>query len=162
MNAWHSTFRKWRRALLLLALSCESASVLAGNCLVQGGKMIGDCEGVTIGQARSLQVKSSGSFGGTYGDVTVMKGAVANITGVADKVVVRSGARLILTGTSGDVRVDGQAEIDGIAADVYVSDGAQVVIRGVVDSVRGKGSVVKKRGAIIAGIYITARDTSGP
>lgn len=141
------------RLVLALASCAFAANALAGNCLVQGGKKIGDCANVHVGPALPLNVKESGSFSGNYARVTVHPGVNASISGNTDDVVVRPGATLHLTGNSDSVRVEGVAELSGNSGWVHVAKGGMVTIRGIADGVSGPGKVVKVQGSIIGGIY---------
>ncbi len=126
----------------------------AGNCLITGGKKIGDCENVNVGPGQPLNVKTNGTFSGNYTRVTVQSGVTAYISGNADEVLVRAGGTLYLSGNSGRVRVEGIAELSGNSGWVYSAKGSIVTIQGIVDGVSGPGKVVKVPGAIIGGIYI--------
>lgn len=135
---------------------------VAGNCLIQGDKKIGDCENVHVGPARPLVIKSSGHYSGNYGMVTVQGGVVAHLSGNVDDVFVKKSATLFMSGNSGDVRVSGRAEVDGNAGMVYVEQGGEVIIRGIVDGVSGAGKVVRVKGAIVGGAYMQGSSTSAP
>lgn len=142
------------RCLVICAVYLAAFNTQAGNCLVQGGKKIGDCANVHVGPALPLNVKESGSFSGNYARVTVQPGVNASISGNTDDVVVRPGATLYLSGNSDSVRVEGVAELSGNSGWVYVAKGGMVTIRGIADGVSGPGKVVKVPGAIIGGVYI--------
>lgn len=60
-----------RRLLLSALLLALAGHAFAGNCLVQGGRKIGDCENVHVGPARPLVVKQSGDYSGNFAQVTV-------------------------------------------------------------------------------------------
>lgn len=143
-----------RRLLLSAVFLALAAHAFAGNCLVQGGRKIGDCANVHVGPAQPLNVNESGSFSGSYARVTVQPGVNASISGNTDDVIVRPGATLYLTGNSDSVRVEGVAELSGNSGRVYVAKGGKVIIRGIADSVSGPGKVVQMPGAIIGGVYI--------
>lgn len=142
--------------VLLCTFFITVSNVQAGNCLVQGSKMIGDCEGVTvnIGPGKPLNVKSSGYFSGNYGRVIIYPGADASISGNTDEIIVRRGARLSLSGNSDDIRVEGEAHLMGNVDWVFVAKGGTVTISGIVDGVSGPGKVIRVPGAIINGVYI--------
>lgn len=140
------------------ALWCATPDALSGNCLVQNGKKIGDCDNVNVrvGPAEPLDVKKSGSFPGSYGRVVVHPGATAWISGSTDDVLVLPRATAHLSGSSDNVRVEGVAFISGTVDRVYVEKGGSATISGIADGVSGPGRVVKAPGAIIEGVYITA------
>lgn len=142
------------RLFLGLTLCGIATLSFGGNCLVQNGKKIGDCENVSVGSASPLKVTKSGSYSGNYADVSVEPGVSAFISGNTDDVVVRPGATLHLTGNSDSVRVEGVAELSGNTGPVYVAKGGSVTIRGIVGNVSGPGRVVKVPGAIVGGVYI--------
>lgn len=142
------------KAAVLIAVALLTPGVMAGNCLVQGDRKIGDCANVHVGPALPLTVKESGSFSGNYARVTIQPGVTASISGNTDDVIVRAGATLYLTGNSDSVRVEGVAELSGNAGWVYVAKGGRAIIRGIADGVSGPGKVVKEPGAIIGGVYI--------
>ncbi len=138
----------------ILVSGALATSAFGGNCLVQNGKKIGDCDNVHVGSRSPLKVKKSGSYSGNYSAVTVEPGVSAFISGNTDDVVVRPGATLHLTGNSDSVRVEGVAELSGNTGPVYVAKGGAVTIRGISGSVSGPGRVVKVPGAIIGGVYV--------
>lgn len=148
-----------KRATLIVLAFLGMLNVEAGNCLVQGGKKVGDCSNVHVGPVLPLNVRESGSFSGNYARVTVQPGVNASISGNTDDVLVRPGATLYLSGNSDSVRVEGIAELSGNSGWVYVAKDGRVTIRGIADRVTGPGKVVKVPGAIIGGVYIRA-DTS--
>ena len=150
----------WMRCNLLLALCGISFHAHSGNCLVQNGKKIGDCENVTVGAASPLKVTKSGTYSGNFSKVSIEPGVNVFISGNTDDVVVRSGATLHLSGNSDSVRVEGVAELSGNTGPVYVAKGGSVTIRGISASVSGPGRVVKVPGAIIGGVYITPTESS--
>lgn len=125
----------------------------AGNCLITGGKKIGDCGNVHVGEAHPLNVLKSGSFSGNYTRVTVQPGVNADISGNTDDVLVRAGATLYLSGNSDRVRVEGTAELSGNSGWVYVAKGGTVTIRGIADGVSGPGKITKVQGSIVGGVY---------
>jgi hypothetical protein len=141
---------------LLCTLFIAVPNVQAGNCLVQGSKKIGDCEGVTVnvGPGKPLNVKSSGYFSGNYGSVVVYPGADASISGNTDEIIVKRGAMLSLNGNSGNIRVEGEARLMGNADWVFVAKGGTVTISGIVSGVSGPGKVIRLPGAIVNGVYI--------
>lgn len=154
-DACHSHMRV-KLLTLLVATSClaHAGHTFAGNCLVQGGRMIGDCEGVHVGPARPLVIKKSGDFSGNFASVTVLRGATAYLSGNTEGVTVQRGATLYLSGNSSNVRVEGTAELSGNTGWVSVAEDGSVVLRGIADGVSGPGKVVKVPGAIIGGVYI--------
>lgn len=125
----------------------------AGNCLITGGKKIGDCENVYVGQAKPLNVTTNGSHSGNYTRVTVQSGVHADISGNTGDVFVRAGATLYLSGNSDRVRAEGTADLSGNSGWVYVAKGGKVTISGIADGVSGPGEIVKIPGSIIGGIY---------
>lgn len=127
---------------------------IAGNCLVSGGKKIGDCENVHVGAAQPLNVTISGTYSGNYTRVVIQRGVNAHISGNTEDVLVRSGATLYLSGNSDRVHVEGVAELSGNSGWVHVERGGQVTIRGIVDGVSGSGQIKKMSGAIVGGTYI--------
>lgn len=153
MTSGHSHQRVTFILIVALGVLCGS-SVEAGNCLIQGGKKIGDCENVHVGPALPLNVKESGSFSGNFARVTVHPGVKASISGNTDDVVVRPGANPVPDGKQWQRRVKGAAELSGNSGWVYVAKGGMVTIRGIADGVSGPGKVVKLPGAIIGGVYI--------
>lgn len=146
-----------RRLLVAVALCSAATQALSGNCLVQGGKKIGECDNVNVrvGPAEPLDVKKSGSFPGSYGRVVVHPGATAWISGSTDDVLVLPRATAHISGSSDNVRVEGVAFISGAVDRVYVENGGSATISGIADGVSGPGRVVKAPGAIIEGVYIT-------
>lgn len=125
----------------------------AGNCLITGGKKIGDCANVHVGGGHPLNVMTSGSFSGNYTRVTVQPGASAHISGNTDDVLVRAGATLYFSGNSDRVRVEGTADLSGNSGWVYVAKGGTVTIRGIADGVSGTGKITKVQGSIVGGVY---------
>lgn len=140
--------------LIFLGLFAVFSISRAANCLITGGKKIGDCENVNIGSAQPLNVKTSGSFSGNYTRVTVQSGVTAEISGNTDEVLVRAGATLYLSGNSGRVRVEGVADLSGNAGWVYAAKNGTVTIRGITDGVSGPGKIIKVPGSIVGGVYI--------
>lgn len=149
-----------RHALMALAVWGCSTSVSAGNCLVQNGQKIGDCNNVSVGTRGPLNVTRSGSYTGNFDRVSVQPGVRATISGNTGDVLVRSGATLNLTGNSGAVRVEGVAELTGNTGPVFVAGGGTVTVRGIADSVSGPGRVVLVPGAIVGGVQVKAPGVS--
>lgn len=127
----------------------------AGNCLVQGNKKIGDCENVHVGPGRPLDVKENGSFSGNYARTIIRPGVTAYITGNTDSILVMPRATLYLSGNSDDIRVEGTAHLSGNMDQVYVAKGGSAIINGIAAGVSGPGHVVKAKGSIIGGVYMT-------
>ncbi len=125
----------------------------AGNCLITGGKKIGDCENVYVGRAQPIDIKTSGTFSGNYTRVTVQPTVNADVSGNAEEVLVRKGATLFFSGNSDRVRVEGTADLSGNSGWVYVAKGGTVTIRGIVDNVTGPGKIIKIPGSIIDSVY---------
>lgn len=150
----------FRHAVLALVVwgCCTAAS--AGNCLVQNGQKIGDCDNVNVGTGGPLNVTSSGSYTGNFDRVSVQPGVRATISGNMGDVLVRSGSTLNLTGNSGAVRVEGVAELTGNSGPVFVAAGGAVTVRGIADSVSGPGRVVLVPGAIVGGVQVKAAGVS--
>jgi hypothetical protein len=150
-----TSFSYWAIQVImtLLGLGVAFSGSYAGNCLITGGKKIGDCENVHVGNAQPLNVRTSGSFSGNYTRVTVHSGVNADISGNTDNVLVRAGATLYLSGNSDSVRVEGTADLSGNSGWVYVPKGGRVTIRGIADGVSGSGIITKAPGSIIGGVY---------
>lgn len=146
--------------LCACALWCVTPDALSGNCLVQNGKKIGDCNNVSVGTRGPLNVTRSGSYTGNFDRVSVQPGVRATISGNTGDVLVRSGATLNLTGNSGAVRVEGVAELTGNTGPVFVAGGGTVTVRGIADSVSGPGRVVLVPGAIVGGVQVKAPGVS--
>ncbi len=125
-----------------------------GNCLVQGGTKIGDCDNVHVNDPQRLDVRRDGFYSGNFSWVRVRRGVSANISGNADVVTVDEGAYLILSGNTGSVSVRGQVEIDGNCGWISAKRGSKVTIRGIVEGVSGEGKIVKEKGSIVGGVYI--------
>lgn len=142
-----------REIIIALLLTAASFTSKSGNCLITGGKKIGDCENVNVGSGKPLNVKTSGVFSGNYTQVTVQTGVTADISGNTDDILVRAGATLYLTGNSGRVRVEGVAELSGNSGWVHSAKGGKVTIRGIADGVSGPGEIIKVPGAIIGRVY---------
>lgn len=155
-----SDLRVGRHSFLALIVwgCCTAAS--AGNCLVQNGQKIGDCDRVNVGTGGPLNVTSSGSYTGNFDRVSVQPGVRATISGNTGDVLVRSGSSLSLTGNSGAVRVEGVAELTGNTGPVFVAAGGAVTVRGIADSVSGPGRVVLVPGAIVGGVQVKAPGVS--
>lgn len=145
---------------LVVALCGLTVDAHSGNCLVQNGKKIGDCENVNVGVASPLKLQKSGSYSGNFSKVSIEPGVTAYISGNTDDVIVRPGATLHLSGNSESVRVEGVAELSGNSGTVYVAKAGVVTVRGIADRVSGPGKVVKAQGAIIGGVYITAPESA--
>lgn len=128
----------------------------AGNCLVQNGQKIGDCDNVNVGTGGPLNVTRSGSYSGNFDRVSVQPGVRATISGNTGDILVRSGATLNLNGNSGAVRVEGVADLTGNTGPVFVAGGGAVTVRGIADSVSGPGRVVLVPGAIVGGVQVKA------
>ena len=149
-----SSFWAFRVTVIFSGLCFGLSGSHAGNCLITGGRKIGDCENVHVGRGQPLNVMTSGSFSGNYTRVTVQTGVNADISGNTDDVLVRAGATLYFSGNSDRVRVEGTADLSGNSGWVYVAKGGTVTIRGIADGVSGHGKITKVPGAIIGGIYI--------
>jgi len=132
----------------------SASNAIAGNCLVQGDKKIGDCGNVHVGPGLPKKVTRSEYLSGNYGAVTIERPAVATINGNTENIVVQRGATLVQSGNSRDIEVAGNAEINGNAGWITVRPGAKVTIRGIVEGVAGNGDIKKMQGAIIGGVYI--------
>lgn len=142
------------RHIAALVLCLSAGSVAAGNCLVQNGQKIGDCDNVNVGTGQSLNVTRSGSYTGNFDVVTVQPGVRASVSGNTGDVLVRPGATLNLTGNSGMVRVEGAADLTGNTGPVFVASGGSVTVRGISESVSGPGRANLVRGAIVGGVQI--------
>jgi hypothetical protein len=138
----------------MVVASVLAATASAGNCLVQGGKKIGDCRNVQVGPAKPLIVSKSGSFNGNYASVTIKRNAIAHINGNTDNILIEEGANLTLSGNADDITVYGRADISGNAGWITVKQGGQVTIRGIVSGVSGDGKITRIKGAIVGGHYI--------
>lgn len=148
-----------RTLALFAALGC-STMVSAGNCLIQNGQKIGDCDNVNVGAGGPLNVTRSGSYTGNFDRVSVQQGVRATISGNTGDVLVRSGSTLNLTGNSGAVRVEGVAELTGNTGPVFVAAGGAVTVRGISESVPGPVRVVILPGAIVNGVQVKAPGVS--
>lgn len=140
--------------LLCFGFITTSTLSIASNCLVTGGKKIGDCENVHVGAAKPLNVTISGTYSGNYTRVVIQSGVNAYISGNTEDVIVRSGASLNLSGNSDRIHVEGVADLSGNTGWIHVEKGGQVTIRGIADGVSGPGKIRKISGAIIGGSYI--------
>ncbi len=143
------------RLAVLVAASVAGVHAHGGNCLVQNGKKIGDCDNVHVGPGRPLDVKQSGTFSGNYARTIIRPGVTAYISGNTDNIVVMPRATLHLSGNSDDIRVEGTAHLSGNMDWVYVARGGLAIIHGIADGVSGPGRVVKAKGSIIGGVYMT-------
>lgn len=150
----YATFLKVIFAVMIWGFFVLFSESKAGNCLITGGKKIGDCENVQVVRAEPLNIRTNGSFFGNYTRVIVYSGVNASISGNTEEVVVRTGATLNLSGNSGRVRVEGVADLSGNSGWVYVAKGGTVTIRGIAEGVNGPGKIVKVPGSIIAGVYV--------
>lgn len=139
----------------VLVLTILTVTYLNGSCNYVNGKMYGDCSGVTINsKARGgLIIKSHKSESGIISGAKVYSGGNLFLSGISNgDIIVYKNAKLFVTGVvSGAIYNNGgEVLIDG-DVNIVIANKGTTTISGVVDSLSGKGKIIYRKGAVIAG-----------